>query len=167
MDVTLSDWQKKELEKLWFIFGNGGQKHTQGNHKFIQSLLKGKDYRKFYSPTPECVEAVGKICGSPKQSFMEIVEQGYKDLGIELKTDTQLANDKQSQAISHCCENNLHFDCSGSVIDDTDGNFKHRGECFCKCHSPQKERQPLESAVADDFNSSAASKDGGFLERLG
>lgn len=126
MDVTLSKWQKKELEKLWFIFGNGGQKHTQGNHKFIQSLLQGKDHRKFYCPTPECVEAVGKICGSPK-------------------------------AISHCCENNLHFDCSGSVIDDTDGNYNHRGECFCKCHSPRKERQPLENAVADDFNSSAAS----------
>lgn len=31
----------------------------------------------------------------------------------------------------------------------------------------QREEQPLENAVVDDFNSSATSKDGGFLERLG
>jgi hypothetical protein len=31
----------------------------------------------------------------------------------------------------------------------------------------EREKQPLESAAAVDFNSSAASKDGGFLERLG
>lgn len=58
------------------------------------------------------------------------------------------------QPVSHCCENNLHFDCSGSVIDDTDGNFNHRGKCFCECHSPRTEKQPLKSAVAVEFDSS-------------
>jgi len=31
-----------------------------------------------------------------KQEFMQIVDQGYKALGIELKTDAQLANERQS-----------------------------------------------------------------------
>ncbi len=37
---------------------------------------------------------------------------------------------------------------------------------FYDSYGLMSEQQPLESAAADDFNSSAASKDGGFLERL-
>lgn len=28
------------LQKLWFIFGNSGKNHTDGNHKIIQHLLE-------------------------------------------------------------------------------------------------------------------------------
>jgi hypothetical protein len=54
------------------------------------------------------------------------------------------------QPISHCCENNLHFDCSGSVIDDTDGKFNHRGKCFCECHLSRTEKHRFESTDAVD-----------------
>lgn len=70
MKVVLTVEQKKTLEKLWFIYGNGHQKHTLGNHKFIQSLLESnEDYRKFYVNTAsvmdcltvECINDVDKI----------------------------------------------------------------------------------------------------------
>lgn len=66
--IKLTESEKKELEKLWFIFGNNGQKHTQENHKFIQSLLQGKNHRKFYNPTRECVEAVSEIIDLEKET---------------------------------------------------------------------------------------------------
>ena len=57
---------------------------------------------------------------------------------------------KCCQPVSHCCENNLHFDCSGSVIDDTDGKFNHRGKCFCECHLSRTEKHRFESTDAVD-----------------
>lgn len=58
---------------------------------------------------------------------------------------------------THCdfCENRVFF-------------INENNEAYClNCCIEANEEQPLESAVAVDFNSSAASKDGGFLERLG
>lgn len=60
--VTLSDRQRYALEKLWFLYGNHGPKHTMRNHRFIQNILeKGKDYRDFYKPDAEAVKAVDAI----------------------------------------------------------------------------------------------------------
>jgi hypothetical protein len=50
---------QKELERLWFIYGNSGPKCTMDNHKFIQRHIEGKSHEaKFYKPTEECREAV-------------------------------------------------------------------------------------------------------------
>jgi hypothetical protein len=56
--LKLSGEQLYELERLWFIFGNYGEKTTPGNHIFIQTLFEyEKDIRplqtKKNSPTPE------------------------------------------------------------------------------------------------------------------
>lgn len=41
--------QRKKLNKLWFIYGNGGPKSTKGNHSFIQGFLeRNSDDRDFY-----------------------------------------------------------------------------------------------------------------------
>lgn len=47
--LVLSDWQRKELERLWFIYGNNGSKHSHCNHRYIQNLLEhGEDTEQFY-----------------------------------------------------------------------------------------------------------------------
>lgn len=47
--MNLTKEQRRALEELWFEYGNGGPKHTHGNHKFIQGILeRGEDDRKFY-----------------------------------------------------------------------------------------------------------------------
>jgi len=64
MQIKLNSSQKGELERLWFIYGNGGKKHTMGNHKFIQGFLENKslNFLNFYDDvTSECYEAVGKF----------------------------------------------------------------------------------------------------------
>jgi hypothetical protein len=33
--VEVTDGQRRELERLWFIYGNYGPKTTPGNHQFI------------------------------------------------------------------------------------------------------------------------------------
>lgn len=70
MKVVLTDQQKAELNRLWFIYGNGHKKHTLGNHRFIQCLLESnEDNRKFFVNTAsvmnrlsaECIIEVDKI----------------------------------------------------------------------------------------------------------
>ncbi len=47
--MNISKEQRRALENLWFIYGNGGPKHSHGNHKFIQGILeRGEDDRQFY-----------------------------------------------------------------------------------------------------------------------
>lgn len=41
--INLTPIQRKALEDLWFKFGNGGSKHTHGNHRFIQCILEHGD----------------------------------------------------------------------------------------------------------------------------
>lgn len=64
--------QQKALERLWFVFGNNGPKHTWGNHKFIQILIeRDEDDREFFRTparatihqplTAECEAAVDAI----------------------------------------------------------------------------------------------------------
>jgi hypothetical protein len=71
--VTLSRAQRKELERLWFIYGNYGPKQTPGNHGFIQGLLEhGVDLRPLFTkrtgkaekPTAECEELVDAVLAS-------------------------------------------------------------------------------------------------------
>ncbi len=70
--VSLTPRQRRELERLWFIYGNYGPKTTRGNHSFIQGLLeRGLDERplrmKGYIPTEECEKAVERVMRSAEQ----------------------------------------------------------------------------------------------------
>jgi hypothetical protein len=50
--ITLTETQLLELNKLWFIFGNNGKKHTHANHRYIQNLIEhAEDTEEFYSNT--------------------------------------------------------------------------------------------------------------------
>jgi hypothetical protein len=50
----ITSGQRKELESLWFIFGNGGSKHTNFNHGFIQGFLEfGENRKKQYLNAPK------------------------------------------------------------------------------------------------------------------
>ena len=66
--TTLTDEQRKALNKLWHIYGNHGKKVTHCNHRFIQNFLEhGEDTREFYLSstkndlTKECIDEVDKI----------------------------------------------------------------------------------------------------------
>ena len=70
--VTLTPGQRKQLERLWFYYGNRGPKATYGNHQFIQGFLEhGRDHRPLFTtrtpkrdrPTPECEQAVDAVLG--------------------------------------------------------------------------------------------------------
>ena len=43
MNILIED--KKELKRLWFIYGNNGIKSTPSNHHFIQSFIENLDIR--------------------------------------------------------------------------------------------------------------------------
>lgn len=60
--VEINANQRRNLEDLWFVYGNHGKKHTMSSHRFIQEILeKGMDRRDFFRPPPECVKAVDEI----------------------------------------------------------------------------------------------------------
>lgn len=61
MNIELSADQRKQLEDLWFIYGNGGRKSNLSNHKFIQGLLEYKSLHYFPGITNECRDAVGRV----------------------------------------------------------------------------------------------------------
>ena len=70
--VTLTNYQREKLERLWFIFGNYGPQMTRGNHSFIQGLLeRGQDERPLkqrgYVPTEECEQAVDKVLSGDRE----------------------------------------------------------------------------------------------------
>lgn len=83
MESNITAAQRKELERLWFVYGNNGKKHTHHNHRFIQNFLEsGEDTEEFYRSadklrtltagikwetialTEECVRAVRNILDS-------------------------------------------------------------------------------------------------------
>lgn len=52
---SISNEDKKELERLWFIYGNNGIKHLDKNHHFIQSFIdnlsgriKNKSFKTYF-----------------------------------------------------------------------------------------------------------------------
>ena len=60
--ITLTAGQRKRLEDLWFVYGNGGEKHTVPGHRFIQVLLEqGQDARGLYGPGAELIAEVDRI----------------------------------------------------------------------------------------------------------
>jgi DNA-binding PadR family transcriptional regulator len=60
--VEVTDEQRRQLERLWFIFGNYGPEHTMENHYFIQGFLeRGQDERDFNDVAPECLAAVDAV----------------------------------------------------------------------------------------------------------
>jgi hypothetical protein len=66
--VIIDAEQQRQLEDLWFRFGNNRSEHTMGNHKFIQRLLDsdGLWEESFYKPTQACLDAVVAIVGRPQ-----------------------------------------------------------------------------------------------------
>jgi acetyl esterase/lipase len=47
--MDISEEQRKKLQKLWFIYGNDGKKHTHYNHRFIQNIIEhNEDTRDAY-----------------------------------------------------------------------------------------------------------------------
>lgn len=97
-----------------------------------------------------------------EETFMEVVARGYKDLGIELKTEAQLKAENQPYLgkVSTCvqCDNYIQFD--GKVWFHVNGALRHaaipaRTENTQKADSHlnaqlANERQTLESASAVD-----------------
>lgn len=64
--IKLTDRQRRQLERLWFIYGNHGPKMNYEDHGFIQHLLElSRDVRAskkpLYKPTPECEAAVDAV----------------------------------------------------------------------------------------------------------
>ena len=60
--VALTEESRRQLERLWFVYGNYGPKTTPGNHQFIQGFLeRGQDERDFNDVTAECLAAVDAV----------------------------------------------------------------------------------------------------------
>lgn len=86
--MTLNEKQIKALEKLWFIYGNNGKKHSHMNHRFIQNLLsRGEDNREFYLEAPANLREKGYSEEKIKQDSLtqECIEEVDKILKDEQK----------------------------------------------------------------------------------
>jgi len=60
IDITAE--QRHALRELWFVYGNNGKKHNDGDHKFIQRILADEiNTGDYYRPTDECVAAVKSV----------------------------------------------------------------------------------------------------------
>lgn len=42
--IGISPEQRRQLEDLWFIYGNGGSKSNFNQHRFIQDILERGEY---------------------------------------------------------------------------------------------------------------------------
>ena len=63
--VEITSEQRGRLERLWFVYGNYGPRHTMENHYFIQGFLeRGQDERDFNDVTPECLADVDAALGA-------------------------------------------------------------------------------------------------------
>jgi len=50
---------RRKIERLWFVYGNNGPKHSDMGHKFIQGIVEhGEWLEDFYNPPKEVVDAV-------------------------------------------------------------------------------------------------------------
>jgi plasmid stabilization system protein ParE len=60
--LTLTPEQRKKLGDLWYVYGNNGPRHTQGNHKWIQTILRLQmDHREMYKPSEVCIQTVDEV----------------------------------------------------------------------------------------------------------
>ncbi len=101
--VNLTPRQRRELERLWFAYGNYGPKTTKGNHSFIQGLLeRGLDERplrmKGYIPTEECERAVEKILHSEERHEEDAEEHPRLRL-VHSETRKPITIDPEAQRI--------------------------------------------------------------------
>ena len=70
--VEVTSGLRRELERLWFIYGNYGPRHTMQNHYFIQGFLeRGQDERDFNKVTPECLTAVDAVLAVASDSPLD------------------------------------------------------------------------------------------------
>lgn len=67
MKVVIDNDQRKELERLWFIYGNGGEKSNFAQHKFIQWILEQDEYDPKTLSTARASK-MAKMC-APKNNF--------------------------------------------------------------------------------------------------
>ncbi len=93
--VNLSPQQRRELERLWFVFGNYGPKTTKGNHSLIQGLLeRGQDERplrlKGYIPTEECERAVERVLHLAEQQEKAVADKTIAAEGTSAEENSQL-----------------------------------------------------------------------------
>jgi hypothetical protein len=60
--VVLTEQQREQLDRIWFVYGNRGPKSSMSDHRFIQCFLEhDEDTRDFFKPSQECLEQVDKI----------------------------------------------------------------------------------------------------------
>lgn len=60
--VILTDEQRRQLRKLWFVFGNYGPGHTGANHRYLQELIEHDcDESYWFVPTADCAAAVEAV----------------------------------------------------------------------------------------------------------
>ena len=60
--IELTEYQRKKLMGLWFIYGNKGKKHTHHNHRYIQNILEhGEDTEDFYRNADKTRTAMASI----------------------------------------------------------------------------------------------------------
>jgi hypothetical protein len=70
--VEVTEGQRRELERLWFVYGNYGPSHTMQDHYFIQGFLeRGQDERDFNRVTEECLAAVDTVLGVASDSPLD------------------------------------------------------------------------------------------------
>ena len=70
--VEVTEGQRRELERLWFVYGNYGPRHTMQNHYFIQGFLeRGQDERDLNKVTPECLAAVDEVLAVASDSTLD------------------------------------------------------------------------------------------------
>ena len=70
--VEVTEEARRQLERLWFIYGNYGPRHTMENHYFIQGFLeRGQDERDFNDVTEECLAAVDAVLAVASDSPLD------------------------------------------------------------------------------------------------
>ena len=70
--VAVTEESRQQLERLWFVYGNYGPKHTMENHYFIQGFLeRGQDERDFNDVAPVCLAAVDVVLAVASDSPLD------------------------------------------------------------------------------------------------
>lgn len=78
--------QRKAVEALFCIYGNGGPYHTQGNHEFLRRTLAGEKEPEHFQPTEDC-----------KAAFEKVMAADYSPLSIRVRERLQ----KEEQDLQH------------------------------------------------------------------
>ena len=83
--IVLTDKQRVALQKLWFIYGNNGKKHTYHNHRYIQNILEhGENTEEFYRSADSTVAKKAGIDWSTQELTEECVSKVKEVLGYLL-----------------------------------------------------------------------------------